>query len=120
MPSRLFLPVIQLTTTGHRTGLPRHTPICAHHATADGTWLIVASNFGRPHHPAWSTNLLHHPHAAIAHGGPAQPVTARLLTSHEQAEHRARILAALPVFDSYAARARRDLRIFLLTPTPPS
>jgi hypothetical protein len=45
-------------------------------------------------------------------------VTARLLSPEEKASHRHRILAALPVYDTYAARITRDIRVFHLTPRP--
>jgi hypothetical protein len=47
-----IFPLLQLTTTGRRSGLPRQTPLIY---LADGDKLIVvASNWGQPHHPAWS------------------------------------------------------------------
>jgi len=115
VPSRLLLPTVMLTTTGHRTGLSRHTPLCADHHD-DGSWLVAATNFGRPHHPAWSTNLLRYPHATITVGGRAHPVSAALLTPEQQARQRPRILRILPIYDQYAARAARDIRVFRLTP----
>ncbi|MEU7205538.1 nitroreductase/quinone reductase family protein [Streptomyces sp. NPDC045470] len=47
---------------GRRTGRCHTVPL---YAFADGSWLVVPTNFGRDHHPAWSTNLLHHPHATL-------------------------------------------------------
>ncbi|MFF3488211.1 nitroreductase/quinone reductase family protein [Streptomyces sp. NPDC002701] len=117
LPSRLFITTVILHTTGHRTGTTRTTPLCAHHSP-DGSWLVIASNFGKPRHPAWSTNLLHTPTARITTGRHSHDVTARLLSPEEKATHRHRILAALPVYDVYAARATRDIRIFHLTPRP--
>ncbi|ANZ21183.1 deazaflavin-dependent oxidoreductase, nitroreductase family [Streptomyces noursei ATCC 11455] len=115
LPSRLFVEAIVLGTTGRRSKAPRATPLCAHRA-ADGTWMIVASNFGRPNHPSWSTNLLHAPRAMVTTQGHSWPVTARLLTPDEKEQQRPRILLALPVYDTYAARASRDIRVFCLTP----
>ncbi|MEV5876299.1 nitroreductase/quinone reductase family protein [Streptomyces sp. NPDC052101] len=115
LPSKLVLDTIVLGTTGHRTGRPRATPLAAHRA-ADGTWLVVGSNFGRPHHPAWSTNLLHHPHATVTAQGRSWQVTARRLTACEKERQRNRILLAIPFYDTYAARTSRDIRVFCLTP----
>lgn len=113
MPSRLFLPTVLLTTIGHRSGRPRTTPLCAYRYR-NGDWLVVASNFGRPRHPAWSTNLLRRPDAVVTWRGRRQPVTARLLSAAEAAAERQRILAVLPVYDDYAARAGRPVRVFRL------
>ncbi|WP_461066019.1 nitroreductase/quinone reductase family protein [Streptomyces pseudoechinosporeus] len=117
LPSRLFIATVILTTTGHRTGHKRTTPLCAHH-DADGSWLIVASNFGKPHHPAWSTNLLHTPTAHLTHQGRTIAVTAQQLTEEDKTLHRLRILTALPVYDTYNARTQRDIRVFHLSPHP--
>ncbi|MDO0910980.1 nitroreductase/quinone reductase family protein [Streptomyces sp. DT2A-34] len=91
--------------------------MCAHHGP-DGSWLVVASNFGRTHHPTWSTNLLHTPTAHVTYQGRTVSVHARPLTKEEKQLHRRRILAALPVYDTYAARTTRDIRVFHLTPHP--
>jgi deazaflavin-dependent oxidoreductase (nitroreductase family) len=115
LPSRLVLDTIVLGTTGHRSGTPTATPLATHRA-ADGTWLVVGSNFGRPHHPAWSTNLLHRPKATVTTQGLSWQATARQLTSHEKEQQRNRILLAIPFYDTYAARAGRDIRVFCLTP----
>ncbi|MEU0583147.1 nitroreductase/quinone reductase family protein [Streptomyces sp. NPDC006132] len=119
LPSGLVLDTIVLGTIGHRSGTPRATPLAAHRA-ADGTWLVVGSNFGRPRHPAWSTNLLHRPHATVTARGLSWQVTARQLTAEEKERQRHRILLAVPFYDTYAARAGRDIRVFRLTPRPRS
>ncbi|WP_189307671.1 nitroreductase family deazaflavin-dependent oxidoreductase [Streptomyces albospinus] len=113
MPSRLFLPTILLTTR-HPNGHSHATPVCAYRYP-DGAWLVIASNFGRPRHPLWSDNLLRDPSATVTSGGRDHRVTARLLTLDEVRAERPRILAALPVYDHYAARAaERTLRVFRL------
>ncbi|MFG3507091.1 nitroreductase/quinone reductase family protein [Streptomyces sp. NPDC047821] len=118
LPSRLVLDTIVLGTTGHRTGTPRSTPLAAHRA-ADGTWLVVGSNFGRSPHPVWSTNLLSRPHATVTAHGCSWQVTARQLTACEKKQQRNRILLAVPFYDTYAARADREIRVFSLTPIAP-
>ncbi|MEV4432789.1 nitroreductase family deazaflavin-dependent oxidoreductase [Streptomyces sp. NPDC049585] len=116
LPSRLVLPTVVLTTTGHRSGRPHLTPLCAYRCH-DGGWLVAATNFGRPRHPHWSTNLLHTPRATVTWRGVAHPVRAHLLSPAAQHAERARILTVLPVYDVYAARAAgRGVRVFRLQP----
>ncbi|MFC8593804.1 nitroreductase/quinone reductase family protein [Streptomyces atroolivaceus] len=119
LPSSLLIDTVILITTGHRTGQQRATPLCAHHG-GDGSWLVVASNFGQPHHPAWSTNLLHTPTARLTHQNRTITVTARQLTEEDKTLLRNRILTTVPIYDTYAARARphRDIRVFHLAPHP--
>jgi hypothetical protein len=63
------LPVVQLTTTGARSGLPRTLPVLG---VPEGDRLIViASNFGQYKNPSWYYNLRAHPHAEIVFEGRA-------------------------------------------------
>ena len=52
------LPVVVLTTTGAKSGLPRTTPVLCISDANDPTLLaVIASNWGQDHHPAWYYNL---------------------------------------------------------------
>jgi hypothetical protein len=53
------LPVIQLTTTGARTGRTRTCPLLAVRDGADIA--VIASNWGNRRNPAWYHNLRTHP-----------------------------------------------------------
>src|SRR3954462_11963418 len=49
------IPVLTLTTTGARSGQPRSVPLLGF---PDGERIVlVASNFGQAHYPAWYHNL---------------------------------------------------------------
>ncbi|WP_395570428.1 nitroreductase/quinone reductase family protein [Streptomyces sp. BK79] len=113
MPSRLLVPVLILHTT-RRDGTPCATPLLAGRITRD-TFIVMATNFGRPRHPAWSHHLLREPHATVDWHGTLLPVRARLLTPRERRAARDLILARMPCFDDYAHRSRRDIRVFALT-----
>ena len=101
---------------GHRSGLQRQTPLVCM-PEPDGSFVVVGSNFGRDHHPAWSGNLLHNPVAEVSYQGREIPVTARLLEGTERAEVWPRLLTVWSVYDTYVERADRELRVFLLTPS---
>jgi deazaflavin-dependent oxidoreductase (nitroreductase family) len=110
------LPQLVLTTTGHRSGQPRDAVlVCAR----DGDrWVVIGSNWGQQHHPAWSTNLLADPHARVAVDGRTIDVVAHLATDDERTRLLPALLAVWPGYDDYAARTDRDLRVFVLTPVP--
>ncbi len=112
--SRLMLPALILTTTGRRSGEPRQSPLAT--VPHDGAFYVVGSNFGRPHHPAWSWNLLEHPDAEISYDGEHIPVRAELLDPEEKAAVWPELIATWPLFDLYVQRSGRDLRVFRLTP----
>jgi deazaflavin-dependent oxidoreductase (nitroreductase family) len=114
MPSRMLRPVAVLHTTS-RDGTPRLTPLLADLGRS-GDFLVMATNFGRTQHPAWSCHLLRDPHAAINWRGNFVQVRARLLTPQQQDAARERILRVMPPFDAYAKRSQRQVRVFTLTP----
>lgn len=97
-------PVILLTTTGARTGLPRVTPL---NFTIDGDRLVViASSGGSARHPDWYRNLLADPVVTIEHG--AESFRARAATAQEP--ERTRLFdqqaAVMPFFDGYRKRVK--------------
>jgi deazaflavin-dependent oxidoreductase (nitroreductase family) len=112
----VVLPSIVLTTTGRKSGLPRETPlVCL--PEEDGAFVVVGSNFGRDHHPAWTANLLADANAEVRYQGRRIPVTAHALEGEERAEVWPRLVATWSVYDTYVARAdQRELRVFRLTP----
>jgi deazaflavin-dependent oxidoreductase (nitroreductase family) len=112
---RIVLPSMVLTTTGHRSGLPREAPlICL--PEPDGSFVVVGSNFGREGHPAWTTNLLHQPKAEVSHEGRRIPVVAHLLEGDDRAEVWPRLIGVWPAYDTYVERSGRELRVFRLVP----
>ena len=115
MLSQGAVPSIVLTTTGAKSGQPRHAPLAA--VPYDGDWFVVASNFGRESHPAWSYNLMANPSATMTMRGEDHPVEAQLLDAAQKAEIWPELVSAWPPYDSYVERSGRDLRVFRLVRT---
>ncbi|MFJ4523048.1 nitroreductase/quinone reductase family protein [Streptomyces sp. NPDC088810] len=118
LPSARLLPGVILTSTGARSGRPRRTPLACMPEQDGSGWILVGSNFGRPGHPAWTHNLLAHPHASISRQGEDIPVTARLLTGEERAAVWRALLAFWPPYAVYQGRVEREIRVFRLTRAP--
>lgn len=57
------LRVLVLTTVGRKTGRDHSTALTYIHD--NNRLLVLGSNFGQPHHPSWSSNLLAHPQATV-------------------------------------------------------
>jgi deazaflavin-dependent oxidoreductase (nitroreductase family) len=110
--SQFMLPVVMLTTTGARSGLPRPVPLAT--VPVGDDLVVVGSNFGQKHHPAWSGNLIAHPQAHVSIGGREYDVDAELLDEDGVAEVWPRLTAVWPLFDRYAETAGRTLRVFRL------
>jgi len=107
-----LFPTMVLTTTGARSGEPRRVALVY---LPDGTGgLVVASNFGREKHPAWSANLLAHPEVEVAAGGERWAGRARLLDDEEKAVRWPDLIAHMPAWEGYTKVTDRDLRVFAL------
>jgi deazaflavin-dependent oxidoreductase (nitroreductase family) len=96
------LPVVMLTTTGAKTGQQRVWPVLG---VPDGDNLVVmASNWGQRHHPAWYYNLRAHPTATVTMGG----VSRRVRAHEASGDERERLWQwGLEVYPGYAAYERR-------------
>jgi deazaflavin-dependent oxidoreductase (nitroreductase family) len=109
------MPTMLLTTTGRRTGQPRTQPLL--YAPDGDGYVVMGSNWGQAHHPAWSGNLIAHPDATIAVDGATIPVRAVLAEGAERDRLRRLLVAVWPAYETYERRAGgRALRIFRLTP----
>jgi deazaflavin-dependent oxidoreductase (nitroreductase family) len=110
----LGAPMLLLETTGRKSGQPRVSPLLF---AGDGsTAIVVGSNFGQEHHPAWTGNLLAEPRATIITGGETIPVTAELLDGDEAEAAYQEMVAVTAVYAAYRQRTDRSIRVFRLTP----
>jgi deazaflavin-dependent oxidoreductase (nitroreductase family) len=108
-------PTMLLETTGRKSGQARLSPLLF--ARDGGSIVVVGSNFGQQHHPAWTGNLLAAPVAAAIIRGKRIPVTATLLTGDEAEAAYQRMVELTGVYSRYRTRTDRDIRVFRLTPT---
>jgi len=108
-------PVMLLETTGRKSGEPRVSPLLF---SRDGdSIVVVGSNFGQEHHPAWTGNLIASPRAIAVVGGTRIPVTAALLEG-EEAEAAYQLMVGLAsTYSAYRGRTDRQIRVFRLTPS---
>jgi deazaflavin-dependent oxidoreductase (nitroreductase family) len=103
-----------LTTTGAKTGVPRTHVVFG---MADGErMLVVASNYGRQHHPAWYYNLKANPRASIEFRGVAREVFAHELHGDERERYYQRGVEVYPGFTLYQRRTRREIPVLALDP----
>ncbi len=104
---------VLLTTTGRRSGLPRAVALVAQRDGDD--LVVVASNWGRTGHPAWSENLLAEPRAHVDGSAGSYDVVARLCDPDEKQRRWPALVTTMPMWDRYTAVTDRDLRVFVLT-----
>lgn len=110
------LAVLDLTTTGRRSGRRRTTHLIA--VPVDGTLALLGTNFGQPTTPAWVHNLEAEPRAVVRHRGLSRDVVARPATEEEAARVMAASTGVYRGYQTYRQRIgeRRRLRIFVLEP----
>jgi deazaflavin-dependent oxidoreductase (nitroreductase family) len=110
------LPSLLITTIGRTSGEARTNPLL--YAEDGDALVVIGSNWGQTHHPAWSANLLAHPEATVALHGEQFSVRARLVDGAERERLRALLLEVWPSYAVYERRAGgRTLRIFRLERT---
>jgi deazaflavin-dependent oxidoreductase (nitroreductase family) len=111
----IVLPTLLIVTTGAVTGRPRSQPLAY---LRDGDdYIVVGSNWGQEHHPAWSGNLLAHPDARVVLDGTSVDVRAELVTGEPRRTLWARLEEVWPAFRTYEKRAAgREIRLFRLVP----
>ena len=111
------LPVVMLTTTGARTGLPRTVPVLGFPVGDDIA--IAAGNFGRPEPPGWCVNLRREPRAQLVVRGRQRAVVAEELAGAARQEVWGRAIEILPAAAAYERRAGgRTIAVFLLRRDP--
>ncbi len=108
-------PMLLLETTGRKSGEPRISPLLFARGEGEDV-IVVGSNFGGSHHPAWTGNLLAHPEARVISGGVTVPVRATLLEGAEAEAAYARMIEVTAVYAEYRRRTDRSIRVFRLTP----
>jgi deazaflavin-dependent oxidoreductase (nitroreductase family) len=106
------LPVIIVTTRGHKSGKLRKTPLMR--VEHDGQYALVASKGGAPEHPEWYHNLVADPTAVMIQDGP-EPWDAivRQVEGEERAEWYERAVAAFPPYAEYQEKTDREIPVFI-------
>ncbi len=110
------MPVLELTTTGRKSGEPRSVMLTSPVQEGD-TIVVVASRGGDDHHPAWFLNLRDQPRVEVAFkGGARAPYTARAATADERARLWPQVTATYKGYAGYQRKTDREIPLVLLDP----
>jgi deazaflavin-dependent oxidoreductase (nitroreductase family) len=109
------LPVIELTTTGAKSGLPRTLPLAGY---PDGDKLVlIASNYGRERHPAWYYNLKANPECTVKKDGIEKSYIAREADEQENDYYYEIAISYYIGYAAYKQRAgSRKIPVMILEP----
>lgn len=114
--SAMDMPVVELTTTGRKTGQPR-TVLLTSPLQLGETCVVVASRGGDDRPPAWLGNLVANPQVRVAiAGGPQKTMHARVATPAERADLWPKVIADHTMYGGYQRKTNREIALVLLEP----
>jgi|HubBroStandDraft_6_1064221.scaffolds.fasta_scaffold1547033_1 deazaflavin-dependent oxidoreductase (nitroreductase family) len=110
------MPVIELTTTGRKSGQPRTTMLTSPYQE-DSTLVIVASRGGDDINPAWFLNLSDDPKVMVKRGPtPAVPMLAEIADAQERARIWPIVAGKHRNYAGYQRKTKREIPLVLLRP----
>ena len=109
------LPMVQITTTGAKTGEARTMPLVS---LFDGEKIaLIGSNFGRQHNPGWYYNLKKNPQCTALVDGCAQNYLAREAQGEERERYWNMAVSVYKGYELYGIRAAlRQIPVMILEP----
>lgn len=111
------MPVLELTTTGRKSGQPRTVMLTSPVQQGDDI-VIVASKGGEDTHPAWFLNLRDRPDVEVAFGGKAAaPYVARVLDDAERDALWPQVEQTYKGYAGYQKKTDRKIPLVVLSPT---
>jgi deazaflavin-dependent oxidoreductase (nitroreductase family) len=118
------MPVIELTTTGRSSGLPRTAILTVpvrepmRPGQPDERLVVIASRGGDDLQPAWYLNLVAEPLVRVARVGEhPQPYRARTADPDERARLWPLAVAAYRGYAEYQRKTEREIPVVILEPT---
>jgi deazaflavin-dependent oxidoreductase (nitroreductase family) len=108
------LPQCLVTTTGRKSGQPRTVTLL--YGERGEELILVGSNFGQKHQPAWALNLEANPDAVVDISGESHSYASRLVADPDEREAVWRTMYEIwPAYHAYRGRAGREIKIFALS-----
>ena len=108
------LPVLLLSTIGHKTGKKRITPLG--YLEHDGSYVITATNAGFDTHPGWFHNLKSHPRVGLQIGNKQLTAVAELANPTLRQHLWAKFVERAPGYGAYEKSTTREIPVVLLRP----
>lgn len=110
------MPVVELHTTGRKSGKPRSTMLTTP-IHDDERVVLVASKGGDDRHPDWYRNLVADPDVELTIDGDTIPMTARTATPDEKSELWPQIVEVYKGYGGYQSKTDRDIPVVICEPT---
>ena len=107
--------VVELHTTGRKSGQPRSTMLTAPVISQDRV-VLVASKGGDDRDPDWYRNLVANPQVELTIAGQRRPMLARQASAEEKTELWPAVVAAYRGYAAYQRRTERDIPLIICEP----
>ncbi|MBA3654548.1 MAG: nitroreductase family deazaflavin-dependent oxidoreductase [Actinobacteria bacterium] len=110
------MPVVELTTTGRKSGQPRTVLLTSPLQEGD-TIVIVASRGGDDQHPAWFLNLRDNPDVTVTTKDKRnEPMRARAASPEERTRMWPLVTSKYKGYGNYQTKTKREIPLVLLEP----
>jgi len=109
------MPVVELHTTGRKSGA-RRTTMLTTPMRDDDRVVLIASKGGDDRQPDWYRNLVADPGVGITMEGITRKMRARTATAEEKAELWPQITRTYPGYAGYQQRTSRDIPVVICEP----
>jgi deazaflavin-dependent oxidoreductase (nitroreductase family) len=107
--------VVELHTTGRKSGAKRSTMLTAPIHESDRV-VLIASKGGDDRHPDWYRNLVANPEVEVTIDGVTREMRARTASQEEKAELWPDITATYQGYAGYQRRTDRDIPVIICEP----
>ncbi|WP_248959927.1 nitroreductase family deazaflavin-dependent oxidoreductase [Sphaerisporangium perillae] len=101
-----------LTTRGRKSGKLRRTALI--YGRDGDDHVVVGSNGGADHHPAWYLNLLEHPEVDVQVGADKFAAQARVATDEEKPRLWELMVSVFPTYAGYQKKTSRTIPVVIL------
>ena len=109
------MPVLELTTTGRKSGAARSTMLTTPWQDGD-RMAIIASAGGNDGHPAWFLNLRENPSVTVRTSDGTSKMVARIAVGDERASIWEAVTAKYKNYAGYQTKTEREIPVVLLEP----
>ena len=104
--------VLELTTTGRKSGQQRSTMLTTPWQDGD-RMAIIASAGGNDAHPAWFLNLEANPAVTVRTESGTQSMTARIVSGDERSEIWEQVASKAKNYEGYQTKTEREIPVFV-------
>src|SRR5262245_17056778 len=109
------MPVVELHTTGRKSGARRSTMLTTP-LQEDDRVVLIASKGGDDRDPDWYRNLVANPDVEVTTAGATRKMRARTASAEEKAELWPRITESYKGYAGYQQRTSRDIPVVICEP----